>query len=188
MSQSQLLKMTTRKFRFDMSHQPQLDFVKSVKDKFPKYFKEAKVLEIGSLNINGTVRIFFEDCRYLGVDLAEGKDVDLVSKGHELKFSNNSFDTVISCECFEHDKHWILTFQRMYEMCNGLIVFTCATEGRPEHGTSRTNKADSPFTDDYYCNLTEKDFRAVFDIDDMFKEYGFSVYRNTCDLYFWGKK
>jgi len=188
MSLSQPLKKTTLIFHSSMSHQPQLDFVKSVKDRFPQHFKGVKVLEIGSLNINGTVRIFFEDCTYIGVDLALGKDVDLISKGHELTFKNKSFDTVISCECFEHDKHWVLTFQRMYEMCNGLVIFTCATEGRPEHGTSRTNKADSPFTDDYYRNLTERDFRAVFDIDDMFKEYGFSVYQNTCDLYFWGKK
>ena len=96
MSLSQPLKQTRTKYLSDMSHQPQLDFVKSVKDRFPQHFKGVKVLEIGSLNINGTVRIFFEDCTYIGVDLAPGKDVDLISKGHELTFKNKSFDTVIS--------------------------------------------------------------------------------------------
>jgi hypothetical protein len=42
-----------------MSHQQQLDFVASVKAQFPEYFSQAKVLEVGSLDINGSVRQFF---------------------------------------------------------------------------------------------------------------------------------
>jgi len=63
-------------------------------------------LEVGSLDINGSVRIVFERCDYLGVDLGEGKGVDLVCPGHLLEFPASSFDTVISCQCFEHDVHW----------------------------------------------------------------------------------
>jgi hypothetical protein len=74
-------------------------------------------------------------------------------------------------------------------MSGNLVVFTCATEGRPEHGTTRTTPADSPFTLewDYYRNLTEQDFR-VLDLDRIFREYGFSVNENSKDLYFWGFK
>ena len=120
-----------------MSHPAQMLFVQSVKHHFPDYFKDSKVLEIGSLNINGSVRQFFENCEYLGVDLGLGKDVDLVSKGHELSFPDKSFKTVISCECLEHDKDWQKTFQKMYDLSSGLVVMSCATIGRPEHGTSR---------------------------------------------------
>jgi hypothetical protein len=171
-----------------MSHQSQLDFVKSVKDMFPYSFKEATVLEVGSLNINGSVRQFFINCDYVGVDLAEGRGVDIVGFVHTLPLAENSFDTVISCECFEHDKHWQETFKTMYKVAKGLVIFSCATTGRPEHGTTATNPQDSPFTNDYYKNLTEKDFKEAFDLDSMFSKYQFSVNESSKDLYFWGLK
>ena len=96
-----------------MSHPSQMNFVKSVKDRFPDAFTNKKVLEIGSLNINGSVRQFFTDCDYLGVDLGPGADVDLVCNGHEVLFADRSFDTVISCECLEHDIYWEQSMARL---------------------------------------------------------------------------
>ena len=171
-----------------MSHQSQLDFVKSVKEMFPYSFKDAKVLEVGSLDINGSVRQFFNKCDYVGVDLAEGNGVDLVGRIHLLPLVNNSFDTVISCECFEHDKHWKETFETMWKVARCLVIFSCATTGRQEHGTTATSPADSPFTNDYYRNLTEDDFRGAFNLDKMFSKYHFSVNQRPEDLYFWGLK
>lgn len=173
-----------------MSHQSQLDFVSSVRTKFPKAFNGAKVLEVGSLNINGTVRIFFDDCDYLGIDLGPGKDVDLVTPAHGLESPNNVFDTVISCECFEHDQFWRQSFQRMYDVLKpqGLFIFSCATTGRPEHGTTRTSPADAPFTNDYYRNLTAYDFASAFDLKNMFSEHEFSTCDFPADLYFYGVK
>lgn len=173
-----------------MSHQSQLDFVSRVKNKFPENFKDKKVLEVGSLNINGTVRIFFEGCDYLGVDVGPGKDVDLVCVGHELDMPENTFDTSISCECFEHDKFWVRTFNKMYQLTKpgGLVLFSCATTGRPEHGTTRTSPADAPFTNDYYRNLTAEDFEGAFDLKDMFSVYEFQTCPWPADLYFWGVK
>ena len=52
-----------------MAHQQQFDFVKSVRDKFQESFNKAKVLEVGSLDINGSVRQFFTECDYLGKDV-----------------------------------------------------------------------------------------------------------------------
>jgi SAM-dependent methyltransferase len=173
-----------------MSHPAQLDFVKSVKDKFPANFNTVSVIEIGSLNINGTVRIFFDYCNYIGVDVGEGRDVDVVCPAHELSYLDNVFDTAISCECFEHDKYWVRSFGKMHAMVKpkGLVIFSCATTGRPEHGTTATTPNDAPFTTDYYRNLTEEDFRASFDLDSMFSQYEFSVHDGNHDLYFWGVK
>ena len=170
-----------------MSHQQQLDFVQSVKDEFPEYFKGTKVLEIGSLNINGSVRQFFEPDQYTGCDLGEGAGVDIVCQGHELPYPNESFDVVISCECFEHDKHWEKTFQKMIDLVRkgGLVIFSCATIGRPEHGTTRTSPADAPFTNDYYRNLREEDFDQF---KSSFNSYRFSQCLRPRDLYFWGLK
>jgi len=177
-----------------MAHQQQFDFVQRVKNRYPINFFQKKVLEIGSLNINGTIRDFFNYCDYLGVDVGQGPCVDIVCEGQNVDHPDNTYDTVASCECFEHNPHWVETFQNMYRMTKpgGLVFMSCATTGRPEHGTTRTSPSDSPLTIgigwDYYKNLTEQDFRDNFNIDEMFSEYKFEVGTSHPDLYFYGVK
>jgi hypothetical protein len=66
---------------------------------------------------------------------------------------------------------------------------SCATTGRPEHGTKRTSPQDAPLIEwDYYKNLTEEDFREAFDLDKMFSKYEFSTNSQPYDLYFYGIK
>jgi SAM-dependent methyltransferase len=177
-----------------MAHQQQFDYIQGLKSKFPFYFSKKKVLEVGSLDINGSIRGFFHDCDYLGVDVAKGPGVDLVCEGQSLDHEANTYDTVGSCECFEHNPHWVETFKNMHRVAKprGLIFMTCATTGRPEHGTSRTSPHASPLTVekgwDYYKNLTENDFIENMDINNMFSEYKFKVNPESCDLYFYGIK
>jgi hypothetical protein len=75
---------------------------------------------------------------------------------------------------------------------NGLVVMTCATTGRPEHGTSRTSPADSPLTIgkgwDYYKNLTPEDLTTNFDLATMFSEHHIFIGHEHHDLYFCGIK
>jgi SAM-dependent methyltransferase len=176
-----------------MAHLQQAQFVDNLRLKLPGYFKNTKVLEIGSLNINGSVRSFFEGCDYIGIDLEEGPGVDIVCAGQDFQAPPQSFDVVCSLECFEHNPFWLETFINMARLCRpgGLIFFTCATTGRPEHGTARTTPQDSPFTVnagwDYYRNLTERDFRQQIYFDALFQYSYFSVGASTCDLYFYGK-
>lgn len=177
-----------------MSHHQQLSYIKTLKEKFPKNFSNSKVLEIGSLDINGSIRQFFSNCEYIGVDVGEGPGVDVVCEGQNYKNEPNSFDTVVSCECFEHNPYWVETFLNMISLCkkDGVVIMTCATTGRKEHGTTRTSPADSPLTIgkgwDYYRNLTEEDFRSNFNLDLLFKKYEFSSNSSSKDLYFWGIK
>lgn len=175
-----------------MAHQQQRDFIKKTKDHFPECFEgeNLNVLEIGSLNINGTVRDFFAAEKYVGLDLIEGKDVDVVCAGHECNELDGSYDTVISTECFEHDKHWKKTFANMVRLTKsgGMVIFTCASDGRQEHGTTRTSPADSPATTDYYENRNATDFWNNFDIKSMFSKHLFEYNPITKDLYFWGIK
>lgn len=177
-----------------MSHPEQIQFVEKVKNRFPNYFQNKSILEVGSLNINGTVRIFFEQCFYIGIDVGPGPGVDIVCEGQKFSAAENTFDTVISCECFEHNPHWVDTFSNMHRLCksDGLIIMSCATTGRKEHGTARTEPASSPLTInlgwDYYKNLTEQDFLANFDLKKMFSMYEFTTNPKSHDLYFWGLK
>lgn len=173
-----------------MAHGAQRVFFEEVKREFPEFFSGQRVLEVGSLNINGTVRDFFDNCAYTGVDVADGPDVDIVAQGQDLSYPDNSFDVSVSAECFEHNPHWRETFVNMTRMTRigGLVAFTCAAEGRPEHGTSRTDVGSSPLTVglgwDYYRNLGEVDF-APEDLEG-FASYGFFDNRTNLDLYFVG--
>lgn len=147
-----------------MAHESQRVFFDAVRRHFPEYFQWRNVLEVGSLDINGSLRDFFQNCNYVGVDIGPGPGVDITCSGHELLFPDESFHTVISAECFEHNPYWQQTFGKMVDLTHpdGLIVFSCAGEGRPEHGTTRSDVGSSPLTVsagwDYYRNLTPSDF------------------------------
>jgi len=173
-----------------MAHSQQRDFFQGVKNKKPEAFTGVEVLEVGSLNINGTVRDFFDSTRYIGADVAEGRDVDVVCNGENLDYPDNSFDVAVSAECFEHNPEWVATFRNMWRMSKKYVMMTCASEGRAEHGTTRSDPGSSPLTLgwDYYRNLTEQDFRAEFNLDEMFDSYYFDYNADSCDLYFYGEK
>lgn len=170
-----------------MAHNAQAVFFKQVRKKFPEKFEWANVLEVGSLNINGSVRGLFNNCNYVGCDLGIGPGVDLTVQGQDLKFPNGSFDTTISAECFEHNPYWRETFLNMKRMTkrDGLITFTCAGKGRPEHGTHNSDVGSSPLTVmagwDYYRNLEESDFDEEL-LDRL--QYQFFYNEGAHDLYF----
>ena len=178
-----------------MSHREQRDFCLSVKRKFPECFTEKTVLDVGSGDVNGNNNRFFSSCFVLGNDVAIGPNVSLICFAHELPFVDEFFDTIISTECFEHDRHYVKTLKSIVRMLKsgGLFVFTCATTGRLEHGTSK-NKPYQAFStrivglEDYYANVTEKDIRESILIDEVFEDYVFSVNDDHHDLYFWGVK
>lgn len=175
-----------------MSHPEQLAFFQAVRDRNAAFVADAKVLEIGSYDVNGSVRKVFEDAgEYVGVDLAEGPGVDVVAYGHEVDHPDGTYDLTVSGECFEHDPHWRDTFANMARLtrAGGLLAFTCASHGRPEHGTRRSDVTDSPGTQaegmDYYRNLVAADF-AQLPLAEWFSEWRFWYMPTTFDLYFAG--
>ena len=173
-----------------MSHKQQQHYVNSLKLLYPEQFYNKKILEVGSLDINGSVRSFFEKCEYTGIDVGEGRGVDLVIPGQEYDAPDSSFDTCISCECLEHNPFWLETFINMHRLCkpSGLVIMTCATTGRVEHGTTRSQPGCSPLTLDwdYYKNLTEEDFTQELNFSQLFSEFKFTV--QGTDLQFYGVK
>ena len=132
----------------------------------------------------------YPDAEVIGVDLAEGPGVDLVSHTEKVDFPENSFDVAVSAECFEHNPYWLETFVNMHRIAKDFVVFTCAGEGRPEHGTRKSYPDTSPFTLDwdYYKNLTQEDFENRLYLTDMFSKHEFIYNPNSQDLYFWGTK
>jgi SAM-dependent methyltransferase len=174
-----------------MAHREQREWCELVKYAHDEFFVGTSVLDIGSLDINGNNRYLFEQCNYTGIDIGEGNNVDVVCSGHLFK-SDDLFDVVISTECFEHDEYWQQTLKNVINNLlkdGGLFLFSCAAPGRPEHGTKRTSPKDSPFTNDYYRNLSEADIRSVLNCNEIFSNYKFKTRIDfPQDLYFYGIK
>lgn len=177
-----------------MSHFEQIKFIEFSLDELKKKsnFDNLSVLDVGSFNVSGSsIRDFYVKNNYIGVDLINGPNVDIVLDGSELHKLNQKFDIVISCECFEHAKNWKKIFLSMYNQCkeDGYVIFTCASRGRIEHGTLRTINSDSPgTTGTYYKNIFKSEFIKSFDLNTLFKKFEIIYNFKSSDLYFIGKR
>ena len=196
-----------------MAHKEQWVFCGKVKGLYPEYFKNKKVLDIGSFDVNGNEEFLFKNCDFTGLDIGEGNGVDVVCPAQDYDVPDETFDTIISCECWEHNLYYAESIQNAIRMLKsgGLFLFTCATTGRPVHGTSAQDVIDRAnmktlqgteiirwktmpnvsrenWDNDYYRNVTEEDVRKCVNVDDVFSSYEFEVETSHCDLYFWGIK
>lgn len=177
-----------------MSHPEQQEFCKRVKTIYPRFFNRVDVLEVGSRNLNGTVRDLFFECRYVGIDCMKGKNVDVVTLAHEYDADAGSFDVVCSLETFEHDPFCPTTITSMLRLLRpgGLFFVTCASKGRKEHGTNRQQgkewKLCGP-NHDFYRNIDHRNLmrwltHSGYDFDTILVEYN----KGPCDLYCYGIK
>jgi len=177
-----------------MASAVQHEFIEILARHLPGYFRGAKVLEVGSLDVNGSIRPFFDHCEYIGIDVAEGDGVDVVCQGQDYDGPDDSFDHVVSCEAMEHNPAWKETFANMIRLCRpgGMVSMTCAAIGRREHGTTRSSPESSPLTVhmgwDYYRNLSPGDFSDAFDLGTHFAHHGFWHNWAAYNLYFAGIK
>lgn len=175
-----------------MSHPAQVQFCNRTRQLFPDSFHNVSVIDFGSLDINGNNRQFFTQCRYLGVDIGPGANVDIVGRAHDLNIEHNSIDTVISTEMLEHDPFWKDSLKQMFQILKprGLLVFTCAGVNRREHGTYQHYPGASPLTIsqgwNYYRNVTASDLLGIWNLEEHFIQ--FSVSYQIEDLQFWGIK
>ena len=161
------------------------------------HFKNKRVLDVGSGDINGNNRTLFTNCLYEGNDVTVSENATIVSKTKDLQINDSTFDTIVSTECFEHDPEYEQSLLKIYRMLKpgGLFCFTCASIHRPEHGTRRTTPGNSFGTiggiddmSDYYKNLTEKDIHRVLNLPLSFSVWNTYYNASSCDLYFVGIK
>lgn len=172
-------------------------FCEDVRRKYPNHFNTGKILDIGSLNINGNNRYLFTgSSTYQGLDLAPGDNVDLVGVFHEYPFAANTFDTIITTSMLEHDLFWVHSLKKMVTVLKpgGLLLLTCGAPGFPEHGTTKTDTSCSPFTTksqiiewrSYYKNLDVPDVSPILS-PDLFTDYFLEVGKSKPpDLLFYG--
>lgn len=116
------------------------------------------VVEIGSRNINGTVRGLFPASRWVGIDLHPGPDVDIV--GDMLDFTpEDTVDMVVCCEVLEHAEKWREMIARASDWLkwNGSIIITCAGPGRLPHSHIDGCQLRPG---EYYGNVTTQELRT----------------------------
>lgn len=140
-------------------HAACLDFCRRVKAAFPAAFASGRVLEIGSLNVNGSARELFDRrCQYIGLDRQQGPGVNRVRDGAKTGFRSASFDVVYSTETLEHATDWRAVLAEMHRVIKpgGLLFVTAATTGREVHGFNE-------FGDGHYENVKPDELRALIE-------------------------
>jgi SAM-dependent methyltransferase len=98
------------------------------------------VLEVGSYDVNGSVRLDVErlnPASYVGADIAAGPGVDRVVDCEDLpdEFGFGQLDVVISAEMLEHVRDWQACLLSMATVLRpgGLLVLTTRSPGMPFH-------------------------------------------------------
>jgi hypothetical protein len=111
------------------------------------------VIEIGSRDVNGSVRPLFVGCNYLGIDAIQGPGVDVVADG-ALWQPTRKVDLVICLETLEHSPVPQMIVWNALRMLkpSGTLIVTAASHPRTPHsgidgGPLRENE--------YYGNINE---------------------------------
>lgn len=127
------------------------------------------VLDLGGRDVNGTVRELFNPTRYVTVDIAPAPSVDIVADAADLDL-DETFDVVISTECFEHTPSGPEIVATAYRhLCpGGVFVATMAGPGRAPHGASGQ---PIPPPGEWYRNVDSDE------LADWLRDAGFDEYQ-----------
>jgi len=102
--------------------------------------EELDILDVGGADVNGSVRDYFPNAHFSGLDIEPAPGVDYVFDAAESdQWAHiGVYDVVIATELFEHAERWADIIANMSgclsEMGHQLLIATCASNGRPPHG------------------------------------------------------
>jgi SAM-dependent methyltransferase len=93
-----------------------------------------RCLDVGSFDVNGCVRDLFPDL-YIGLDMRNGPNVDVVAISTQIPFEDEFFDVVVCLEMLEHDPYPFETILEMKRVLKpgGTLVITVPGIGFPKH-------------------------------------------------------
>jgi SAM-dependent methyltransferase len=88
-------------------HKESLAHMQSFKDRYVMT-NGGRVLDFGSKNVNGTYKSIWSGWDYIGVDIEEGNNVDVVIPHNSGSVPVEPVDVVISGQCLEHcQEPWV---------------------------------------------------------------------------------
>ena len=118
------------------------------------------VIEIGSRDINGSVRPFFPNAEWIGIDVVAGPGVDVVIDAIDYS-PECQVDMVICTEVLEHTDAWcqIISRAETWIKPGGRMIITCAGTGRLPHSAVD----GGPLREgEYYENITHEELAVEF--------------------------
>lgn len=139
-------------------HTEALDFVREALERDPLP-DNAAVLEIGSYNVNGSVRPLLEDATHVGLDIRQGPGVDIVADCANFDGAQ-MFDAVISTETLEHMARPETAIRCAYQALKpgGLLIVTAAAPEREPHGND-----GGPVGSEHYKAITPAALEQMLD-------------------------
>lgn len=94
------------------------------------------ILDVGSYDVNGTFKDLFKGHIYMGLDIIEGQNVDIVSKDlYRYPFEDETFDAVISGSTIEHIQdifRWVKELARIVKK-GGFVCIVGPSVHRDQH-------------------------------------------------------
>jgi hypothetical protein len=122
----------------------------------------ASVIEIGSRDINGSIRGLFGDASYVGLDLFEGPLVDWVGDAEQYE-PEAPVDCVIACEVYEHTPRWskLTEAAASWLAPGGTLIVTCAGPGRSPH--SARDGRHRLLEGEHYANIGQEELGTIIE-------------------------
>ena len=139
-------------------HEQAMNYVAWARDQCPM---PGRVLELGSYNVNGSVRALWPaNVGWYGIDVRPGPGVNEVADARDYD-GNEEYDLVICTEMMEHCKYANRVLKSAYKSLKpgGNLIATMAGEGRAPHngdGDPFDHKAPGA---EWYANVTEASLR-----------------------------
>ena len=151
---------------------------------FVRRFADGKtfgsVVEIGSRDINGSVKPLFDTPDYWGVDLYPGVGVDEVADATDW-VAEPPADCIVCCEVLEHAPDIGAILRNIARSLNpgGCFVMTCATHPRAPHSSHDGGHVRPT---EHYANVDPAEFQQTVEGLGIFIEL-MEVHPDRGDLY-----
>lgn len=141
----------------------EFNFLHELKNNYEDKFNNSSILEIGSAFDRIPVRVFFDDCDYMGIDLSSGLGVDRIINGAIYDAEDEFYDVVLAHYSLEFNKDYDKIFFNMLRMCKkgGLIIIMNAAENESRKSFSKYRQ---------YLNQSSFQF---YNMNNLFSKYEF---------------